>query len=60
MYLKISEIAKQLRVSQQTVRALIDRGELPCTRIATCERILESDLKAYLDRNSAAARTQAT
>jgi excisionase family DNA binding protein len=48
--LTVQEVADRLRVSAQTVRRLIEDGELIAHRIGQQLRIAEEDLQAYLDR----------
>jgi excisionase family DNA binding protein len=48
-YLTVSEIAKTLRLNEQTVRNMIDRGELRAVRVgARRVRVLRADLDAFL------------
>jgi excisionase family DNA binding protein len=48
-YLTIAEIAKTLRLNQQTVRNMDDRGELRAVRVGHRRvRVLRSDLDAFL------------
>ena len=47
-YLKVSEIAKRLRVHPNTVRRLIDNGELPAVFVGSQARVLADDLERYL------------
>src|ERR1700760_669586 len=47
--LTVAEIAKTLKLNQQTVRNIIDRGELPALRVGERRvRVLRSDLDAFL------------
>lgn len=47
--LTVAEIAQALKLNQQTVRNIIDRGELPALRVGQRRvRILRSDLDAFL------------
>ncbi len=47
-FLKVKEVAKRLRLSEKTVRRLIDAGELPVNRIRRTIRIAEKDLNQFL------------
>jgi len=47
-YLKVSEIAERLRVHPNTVRRLIESGELPAVFIGSQARVLADDLERYL------------
>lgn len=47
-FVTVSEVARQLRVSNMTVYRLINAGELAATRIGRSYRIREDDLDAYL------------
>lgn len=48
MYLSINQISKRLGVSYGTVRNEILAGRLVAVQIASCYRVDESDLEAYL------------
>ena len=48
--LRISEAAADLRVSEKTVRRLINRGELRPHRIGRALRVSGEDLSLYLSR----------
>jgi excisionase family DNA binding protein len=45
----VEEVAKMLKVSDQTVRALIRQGNLPALRIGRVWRIKKEDLRAYMN-----------
>lgn len=48
-YLTVAEIAELLKLNQQTVRNIIDRGDLPAVRVGSRRvRVLRSDLDAFL------------
>jgi excisionase family DNA binding protein len=48
-YLTVAEIAAELKPNDQTIRNLIDRGDLPAVRVGTRRvRVLRSDLDAFL------------
>lgn len=44
------EVAEILKVTLQTVRNFIERGELVATRLGGAVRIAESDLKAFIEK----------
>lgn len=44
-------IAGKLNVSEETVRRLIERGELQATRVGNQLRVSESWLQEYIDKN---------
>jgi excisionase family DNA binding protein len=47
--LTVAEVAQTLKLNPQTVRNMIDRGELPAIRVGSRRvRILRSDLEAFL------------
>ena len=48
--LTYDQAAGQLRVSERTVRRLIDAGELEVVRVATAPRIRPEDIDAYIAR----------
>ena len=45
----VSEVARQLRVSNMTVYRLVKAGELPAIRVGRGYRIREQDLLHYLE-----------
>jgi excisionase family DNA binding protein len=45
----VQEIAALLRVHEETIRRLCDRGELRSIRVAANRRIPESAVKEYMD-----------
>ena len=47
--LDIRETAAFLRISEKTVRRLIQRGELRASRVGCCWRIRRRDIEAYLE-----------
>jgi putative molybdopterin biosynthesis protein len=47
-YLTVAEVARNLKLNQQTVRNWIDRGELPALRVGRRVRIKRSDYERYL------------
>ena len=46
--LTVEEVSKILKVSTQTVRAVINGGELPAKKVGRYWRILEEDLHAFM------------
>lgn len=49
-FLTVDEIATMLELNPQTVRSMIDRGELPAIRVGSRRvRVLRSDLDAFLE-----------
>ena len=46
--LTADEVSKVLKVSKQTVRALINEGKLPAKKVGRSWRILEEDLHAFM------------
>ena len=47
-FVTVSEVARQLRVSNMTVYRLITAGQLPAARIGKSYRIREEDLDKFL------------
>ena len=43
-----SEVAEILRISEQTVRALVDRGALRATHVGRLLRFRRGDVEAYI------------
>jgi len=50
--LTIDEVARILKVSIQTIRRMIDEGELKAIKIRGQWRIKREDLQDYIDRKS--------
>ena len=48
----VSEVAKLLRLHQNTVYSQIESGELPCFRIGKSIRISRKQIENYLLRNN--------
>jgi excisionase family DNA binding protein len=47
--LTVAEVAELLKLNQQTIRNMLDRGDLPAVRVGSRRvRILRSDLDAFL------------
>lgn len=51
-YLRVVEIAEQLRVSRMTVYRLIHSGDLPAIQVGRSFRVTEDALDTYLRRES--------
>ena len=51
-YLTVEEVAAYLRVSEATVRKLIESGELKATRVGRQYRISRESLQDYERRHS--------
>ena len=49
-WLGVPALAKELGVTQRTVYAILDAGDIPCYRIRRVIRIKRVDLDAYLER----------
>lgn len=48
-FLTVREIAELLKLNDQTVRNMIDRGEIPAVRVGSRSvRVMRSDLDAFL------------
>ena len=48
-FLTVAEVASLLRLNQQTIRNMIDRGELPAVRVGRRVRIMHADLDRLLE-----------
>jgi excisionase family DNA binding protein len=46
--LTVAETADRLRVSEKTIRRMIDRGDLPALRVGAQIRIAEQELESWL------------
>lgn len=57
-YLTTDEVAERLRVSRMMVIQLIDREDLPATRVGRLWRIKERDLLEYINRNTTGKRPE--
>jgi len=51
-FVTVDEIARELRVSKMTVYRLIERGDLPATRVGRSIRIKVADYHAYMKREA--------
>jgi excisionase family DNA binding protein len=49
-FLTVAEVAQQLRVSNMTVYRLIKSGHLRAVRVGRGYRILDEDVRKYLDQ----------
>jgi excisionase family DNA binding protein len=49
-FVTVSEVARQLRVSNMTVYRLVKSGQLPAVRVGRGYRIREDDVRKYLDQ----------
>jgi len=49
-YLTVAEVAKTLKLNEQTVRNWIDQGALPALRVGRRVRIKRSDFERILDQ----------
>ena len=59
-YLSVAEVAAALKLNPQTVRNMIDRGEIPAIRIGRRVRITRSDLEQVLEHGRIGAPTTKT
>ena len=50
--LSIDEVAEELAVGRDTIRRLIERGELKAVKVGVQWRISHENLAAYLERNT--------
>jgi excisionase family DNA binding protein len=55
-FLTVADIARVLKLNQQTVRNWIDRGSLPALHIGRRVRIRRSDFEALLERGRTVPR----
>jgi len=46
----VEEVAERLKLSQKTIRRLIERGDLPAIRFDRVIRIKQADLEAFLEK----------
>lgn len=51
--LTVSEVADYLRVTERTVRDMIDRGDIPAMKIGKAYRIKRTDLEGFIARQEA-------
>jgi excisionase family DNA binding protein len=57
-FLTVAEVAKMLKLNQQTVRNWIDQGSLPAVRVGRRVRILRSDFERLVEGGYRAGGTQ--
>ncbi|QEL15601.1 helix-turn-helix domain-containing protein [Limnoglobus roseus] len=50
--LKPSEVARRLRVSEETVRSMLRNGELTSFKVRSQWRVRVADLEAYMNRRA--------
>jgi excisionase family DNA binding protein len=53
-HLSIKELAAYIRVSTDTIRRAVRRGEIPATRVRTALRFDLQEVHTYMQRNAAA------
>lgn len=53
--LTIPQAAERLKVSRNTVYRMIADGDLPVVEVRGKSRVAETDLQAYIDRNTRSA-----
>jgi excisionase family DNA binding protein len=49
-FLTVAEVARQLRVSNMTVYRLVKSGQLRAVRVGRGYRLLEEDVRKYLEQ----------
>jgi excisionase family DNA binding protein len=49
-FLTVTEVARQLRVSNMTVYRLVNSGQLPAVRVGRGYRITEEGVRKYLEQ----------
>ena len=59
-YLTVADVAATLKLNPQTVRNMVDRGEIPAIRIGRRVRITRSDLEQVLKQERIGAPTTKT
>lgn len=57
-FLKTRDVAKVLNITGQTVRALVEKGDLPGVRVGGQLRIDETALTRYIEAHEVAASLQ--
>ncbi len=50
--LRITDVARQLNCSDDTVRRLIDRGELPAVRWGRFLRFKQADIDTFIEKHT--------
>lgn len=48
--LTMKELAHRLKISLSLAYHLVAQGEISCYEIASCKRVSEADVQAYLER----------
>lgn len=56
--LRVREVAARLGLARSTVYGMIDRGELPVTRIRTAVRVSEAALVEWIEARTEPIRTE--
>lgn len=57
--LSVKQVAEFLHVNERTIYRLVGRGELPAFKVAGAWRILEEDMRAWIeDRKCSASPSQ--
>jgi len=51
--LTVSEVANYLRITERTVREMIDRGNIPAMKIGKAYRIKRTELEDFIARQEA-------
>lgn len=54
--LTLAEAAKALGISEDSMKRLLDAGEMPYTRIGKLYRVFPEDVNSYLERNTKIGR----
>lgn len=54
--LTLADAAKSLGISEDSMKRLLDAGEMPYTRIGKLYRVFPEDVNAYLERNTKIGR----
>ena len=49
-FLTVAEVARTLRVSNMTVYRLVNSGQIPAVRIGRGYRVLEQDVRKYIEQ----------
>lgn len=48
-FYSVAALARKLDISERTLRAMLNRGEIPCYRIGAQRRIDPADVRRWLD-----------
>ena len=54
--LTLADAAKALGISEDSMKRLLDAGEMPYTRIGKLYRVFPEDINFYLERNTKTGR----